>query len=184
MLTVGRLQRRKGHDNFIRALPTIKQSIPNILYAIVGSGPMEHELKSLAEELGVAGNVKFHGEISDSEMLKCYQQCDLFSLPNRTDGADVEGFGMVSLEAQSCGKPALVGDSGGTPETISEGKTGFAIDCTKPDLIAHKAIELLSEPGLLAQFGEDARTRAVDNFDWAAIVRRSEQLFLDVEQAR
>ena len=184
VLTVGRLQRRKGHDNFIRALPTIKQSIPNILYAIVGSGPMEPELKSLAEELGVTANVKFHGEIPDSDMLKCYQQCDLFSLPNRADGADVEGFGMVSLEAQSCGKPALVGDSGGTPETIAQGKTGFAIDCTKPDLIARKSIELLTAPNLLAQFGENARKRAVDNFDWAAIVRRSEQLFQDIEHTR
>ncbi len=184
VLTVGRLQRRKGHDNFIRALPKIRNSISNILYAIVGSGPMERELNALAQELDVSDNVKFHGEVSDDDMLKCYQQCDLFSLPNRADGADVEGFGMVSLEAQSCAKPALVGNSGGTPETIAEGETGFAIDCTQPDLIATKAIELLTASHTLSQFGKDARTRAVGQFDWKAIVRRSEQLFRDIEPSR
>jgi phosphatidylinositol alpha-1,6-mannosyltransferase len=184
VLTVGRLQKRKGHDNFIRALPTIKKSIPEMIYAIVGSGPMERELKALAKELDVSDDVKFHGEVSDEDMLKCYQQCDLFSLPNRADGADIEGFGMVSLEAQSCAKPALVGNSGGTPETIAEGKTGFAIDCTQPDLIATKAIELLTASNTLSQFGKDARKRAVEQFDWKAIVRRSEQLFRDLEKSR
>ncbi|MDB4695142.1 glycosyltransferase family 4 protein [bacterium] len=184
VLTVGRLQRRKGHDNFIRALSSIQKSIPNILYAIVGSGPMKSELESLAKKRGVSDAVRFQGEITDAEMLNCYQQCDLFSLPNRSDGADVEGFGMVSLEAQSCGKPALVGDSGGTPETIVQGKTGFAIDCSQPDLIAHKTCELLSEPHALTHLGQNARARAVEQFDWKAIVRRSEQLFHDIEQSR
>ncbi len=184
VLTVGRLQRRKGHDNFIRALPKIKQKIPNILYAIVGSGPMKPELECLAAEHGVADAVRFQGEITDADMLKCYQQCDLFSLPNRADGADVEGFGMVSLEAQSCGKPALVGDSGGTPETIAEAKTGYAIDCTDIDLIAEKAIRLLTEPNTLSRFGETARKRTAEQFDWSAILHRSEQLFTHIEPPR
>ncbi|MDB4621391.1 glycosyltransferase family 4 protein [Rubripirellula sp.] len=182
MLTVGRLQTRKGQDNAIRAISKIRESHPNILYAIVGEGSYGTELRRLVKHEGVEKNVVFHGEVTDTEMLACYQQCDLFCLPNRADGADVEGFGMVSLEAQSCGKPSLVGDSGGTPETISEGKTGFAIDCTNTDLIAQRAIELLKEPNALAQFGANARTRAVEQFDWKEIVRRSEQLFIHIEQ--
>ena len=184
VLTVGRLQRRKGHDKFIRAIPSIKEQIPTFLYAVVGSGPMLTELQQIAKECNVVENVIFHGEVSDEKILKCYQQCDLFCLPNRTDGADVEGFGMVSLEAQACGKPALVGHSGGTPETVIDGATGLVIDCTQPDLIATKAIELLTAPNMLSQFGKDARIRAVEQFDWAAIVRRSERLFHDIDKSR
>lgn len=182
VLTVGRLQRRKGHDNFIRALPQIKQSIPNVLYAIVGSGPMYQELNELAARLNVQDNIIFHGEMTDQDMLHCYQQCNLFSLPNRADGADVEGFGMVSLEAQACGKAAVVGDSGGTPETIRQEQTGLAIDCTKPAIIAHTVTRLLEDSFRLKAYGEAARKRAVERFDWAAIVTRSEHLFESIEQ--
>ncbi|MDA7874536.1 glycosyltransferase [Rhodopirellula sp.] len=75
-----------------------------------------------------------------------------------------------------------MGDSGGTPETIAEAKTGLSIDCTNTDLIAQRAIELLKKPNALAQFGANARTRAVEQFDWKEIVHRSEQLFIDIEQ--
>jgi phosphatidylinositol alpha-1,6-mannosyltransferase len=182
ILTVGRLQRRKGQDTLIKAIPNIRKVHPDILYAIVGEGAYGEELKRLAKAEGVGDNVLFHGEVSDLKMLKCYQQCDLFCLPNRDDGADVEGFGMVSLEAQACGKPALVGDSGGAPETVAEGTTGFAIDCTSPQSIASKVVELLNDPTAIRSLGQDARRRAMEEFDWAAIVNQSDDFFHQIER--
>ena len=177
ILTVGRLQRRKGQDNFIRSLSYTKTKIPNVLYAIVGDGPTQEHLRTIAQENKLENHVTFHGEVSDEMIRTCYQQCDLFSLPNRTDGADVEGFGMVSLEAQACGKAALVGNSGGTPETVIDNVTGSVIDCTEPRSISHHTLRLLSDNKSLANMGRDARARAVRDFDWQAVTKKSSQIF-------
>ena len=177
VLTVGRLQRRKGQDNFIRSLVFTKRKIPNILYAVVGGGALKEELVALVQQNQLESNVVFHGEVSDETIRDCYQQCDLFCLPNRTDGADMEGFGMVSLEAQSCGKPAIVGNSGGTPETVSAGTTGVVIDCTDPQTISEQVVRLLNDRNLLHSMGRAARTRTVNNFDWRSITEKSSQIF-------
>ncbi len=164
LLTVGRLQTRKGHDTLIRALPTIRAKHPAVLYAIVGTGEEEARLKALATETGVADAVRFVGGVSDDEMTKCYQQCDLFALPNRTVGVgDIEGFGMVLLEAQACGKPVIAGDSGGTAETMSA-DTGRVVDCTGPDTLAAVVAELLSNPNELKAMGERGRAWAAGRF--------------------
>ena len=134
-LTVGRLQRRKGHDRMIEAIPGLIQNIPNILYVIIGQGAYYRHLVELAERLGLGGQVQFLDEIDDGELIQCYQQCDLFILPNRSDGSDIEGFGMVLVEAQAAGKPVIAGDSGGTVETMRVGETGLVVDCTDPGRI-------------------------------------------------
>ncbi len=177
ILTVGRLQRRKGQDNFIRSLTYTKQKLPNVLYAIVGDGPYKEDLRALVRQHELQESVLFHGEVSDETIKHCYQQCDLFALPNRTDGADVEGFGMVSMEAQSCQKPALVGNSGGTPETVLDGETGVVVDCTNPELISEQTVRLLCDREILASMGQKARHRVVEQFDWKSIMETSSQIF-------
>ena len=124
VLTVGRLQKRKGHDMMIRSLPQVRQEVSDVLYAVAGDGEERAALARAVTDLGLGGQVQFLGEVDENTLLRCYQQCDLFALPNRQVGSDIEGFGMVLLEAQACGKPVLAGDSGGTAETLVAGAEG------------------------------------------------------------
>jgi phosphatidyl-myo-inositol dimannoside synthase len=177
VLTVGALQKRKGQDSLIRALPAIRARFPDVLYAITGEGWERSYLEHLVEELGVQGQVQFRGVPSDEDLLRCYQQCDLFALPNRQVGWDIEGFGIVLLEAQACGKAVIAGKSGGTAETMQVPETGLVVPCEGPDDLAASVIELLSDRPRLAQMGEAARERVVEQFDWTLLSRRAERLF-------
>jgi phosphatidylinositol alpha-1,6-mannosyltransferase len=169
VLTVGRLQERKGHDVFIRALPQVRQAIPDILYVIVGDGAERQRLEALVDEHGVRPQVQFRGEPVDEELIRCYQQCDLFVLPNREVGGDFEGFGMVLVEAQACGKPVIAGASGGTRETMRVPETGLIIPCEEPIILANTVIALLTDPSILAAMGTAARDWASSQFDWQSL---------------
>jgi phosphatidylinositol alpha-1,6-mannosyltransferase len=177
VLTVGRLQKRKGHDMLIRALHRVRRRIPNVLYAIAGEGEERPHLEQLVIEEGLSDHVQFLGEPSDQDLVRCYQQCDLFVLPNRQVGKDIEGFGMVLLEAQACGKPVLAGASGGTAETMRQKETGLVVSCDQPEPLADGVIEFLGAPDRLGQMGRAARSWVVERFDWASLTRRAEQLF-------
>ncbi len=177
ILTAGRLQRRKGHDMLIRALPQIREAIPGIHYAIAGDGDQRQFLEQLAAENGVSGHVQFLGENTDEQLLTCYQDCDLFALPNRQDGEDIEGFGIVLLEAQACGKPVLAGASGGTAETMNPGVTGLVVPCEQPGPLAEEIIRLLLDPCRCREMGTAAREWVVRNFDWSAQSTQAAQLF-------
>ncbi len=166
ILTVGRLQKRKGQDMMIKALPEIINRIPNAIYAIVGDGEELEPLRALARKLNALDYVQFLTEINDEDLLKCYQQCDLFILPNRTEGQDIEGFGMVLVEAQACGKPVIAGDSGGTVETMDISKTGFIVDCTDANKISTVVTDLLNDKQKIATMGENAARFSSENFSW------------------
>lgn len=177
ILTVGRLQQRKGHDIFLQSLPAIKETFPNVLYSIIGDGQERSRLQKLVEELKLQDNVEFRGETTDSELVSCYQQCDLFALPNREVDGDIEGFGMVLLEAQACGTPVLAGDSGGTAETMCVGETGLIVDCTTTEKLSLAVVELLSDNERRARMGVAARNWVVQRFDWSALAREASRLF-------
>jgi phosphatidyl-myo-inositol dimannoside synthase len=133
ILTVGALQKRKGQDTLIQALPLLLKKFPELLYSIAGEGWERAYLDQLVSEHNLHSWVQFRGTPNDRELLDCYQQCQLFALPNRQVGWDFEGFGIVLLEAQACGQPLLTGDSGGTIETLNPGSTGVVVDCTQPE---------------------------------------------------
>lgn len=173
VLTVGRLQKRKGQDMMIRALPAIREKIPEIYYCVVGGGEEEKSLRSLAESLDVEDIVEFSGELNDTEMLECYQQCDLFALPNRRINNDDEGFGMVLLEAESCGCPVLAGDSGGTRETMIPGETGVIVDCTAPEPLARTIIQLFSDIPALKKMGVAGRSLVERRFSWDSLASKA-----------
>jgi phosphatidylinositol alpha-1,6-mannosyltransferase len=177
VLTVGRLQRRKGHDQLILALDHVRRHIPDVLYAIAGTG---EEYQRLADLVGVTElhhHVRFLGEVDDATLVECYQQCDLFALPNRDDDRDIEGFGMVLLEAQACGKPVVAGAAGGTRETMHIPDTGRVVDCRGPDNLAALLVELLSQPQLLVRMGRAARPWVLERFDWTSLSRQAQDLF-------
>jgi len=177
LLTVGRLQERKGHDRLIQALPKIVATLPDVLYVVIGDGEEKPRLQSLVTELNLTNHVRFLSEVSDEIMLKCYQQCTLFILPNRTIGKDIEGFGMVLVEAQSCGKPVVAGESGGTRETMLHGQSGYIIDCTDPDNISDKLIPLLSDQQKLINMGIQGRQHTVEKLDWKSHTAQAKILF-------
>jgi phosphatidylinositol alpha-1,6-mannosyltransferase len=168
VLTVGRLQKRKGQDTLIRALPEIRRAVPDVLYAIAGAGEERPALERLVREHQLAEHVQFMGEIDDDTLVACYQQCDLFALPNRTVDGDFEGFGMVLVEAQACGRPVVAGASGGTAETMSIPATGRVVSCDGPEQLAAVLGELLQDSALRERMGRVARSWAESRFDWTA----------------
>jgi phosphatidylinositol alpha-1,6-mannosyltransferase len=176
LLTAGALQKRKGQDMMIRALKQIREQIPDILYSIVGEGWERRYLLGLVKEEGVEAHVQFRGVPSDDELIACYQQCDLFALPNRQVGWDFEGFGMVLLEAQACGRPVLAGRSGGTADTMREGETGRLADCTSPELLGRAVVDLLADKPLLLSMGEAGRRWVEAEFDWSVLCEKAAQI--------
>jgi phosphatidylinositol alpha-1,6-mannosyltransferase len=177
VLTVGRLQKRKGHDMLIRALGAVRRAVPDVLYVIAGTGEEEAALRDLTAREGVTDHVQFLGQPDDETLVTCYQQCDLFVLPNRQDGRDIEGFGMVLLEAQACGKPVIAGSSGGTAETMSIPATGCVVDCSTPAALGPLTAEWLADRPRLQRVGAAARAWAVERFDWSAAARQAWSLF-------
>jgi phosphatidyl-myo-inositol dimannoside synthase len=180
LLTVGRLQRRKGHDMVIRALPTIQQRFPTIKYLIVGDGEELAYLKELSANIGVTESVIFVGRVSDAELPRYYSACDLLIMPNRQIDGDIEGFGMVYLEAAAAGKPVIGGRSGGTDDAILEGITGLRVDGNSAPEIADAVISLLAEPARMKIMGENGRRWVEQAFTWEAVVRRTQFLSIGV----
>ncbi|HTN74934.1 MAG TPA: glycosyltransferase family 4 protein [Pirellulaceae bacterium] len=176
LLTVGRLQTRKGHDTLIRALPKIREAVSNILYVIVGDGEERARLEALVDQLNVRSLVQFRNEPADEELIRCYQQCDLFVLPNREVHGDFEGFGMVLIEAQACGKPVIAGASGGTSEAVRHGRTGLVIPCEAPEPLAATIVALLADPQKMAAMGADARAWTERHFHWPSLVRSAAEI--------
>jgi phosphatidylinositol alpha-1,6-mannosyltransferase len=168
VLTAGRLQRRKGHDTMIRGLAAVRRAVPDVLYAVAGDGEERHYLEEVVRAEGAADHVQFLGPVDDARLRACYQQCDLFVLANRQIGEDIEGFGMVLVEAQACGKPVVAGASGGTADTLSA-DTGVVVPCEAPDRLAETVAGLLTDPARRARMGAAARTWAVEKFDWQAV---------------
>lgn len=177
ILTVGRLQKRKGHDMLIRALPKIREVVPNVLYAIVGDGDERAALEQLTAQLEVQQHVQFLGALTDEAIIPCYQQCDLFALPNREVDGDFEGFGIVLLEAQACGKPVIAGDSGGTAETMVHGETGEIVDCTGPVELVDAVTKQLKDGRRRSKMGCIGRAWVVDHLSWAKLAGRAATMF-------
>ncbi len=177
IVTAGRLQKRKGQDMVIRALSLVREAIPDVLYAIIGDGEEREPLKALTIAEGQQDHVLFMGKVSDEVLRQSYQQADIFVLANRQIGTDIEGFGMVLLEAQACGTPVIAGASGGTAETLRPGETGFVVPCEEPTQLAARLIEMLSNPARLDDMGQAARHWVVERFDWDALSHQAAHLF-------
>jgi phosphatidyl-myo-inositol dimannoside synthase len=177
IITVGRLQKRKGQDQLIRCLPAIRHEYPNILYSIVGDGSEKPALEGLVKELDIADCVEFRGEVSDDEMLKCYQHSDIFVLPNRTIDGDFEGFGMVLLEAQACGKPVITGTSGGTGEAMMDGTTGLRVNCDSVPELTKAINRLLGDKEVRDRMGATGRDWTCSKFSWEALVKQAGSVF-------
>ena len=177
LLTVGRLQRRKGHDKVIEALPSILEHVPNLVYLIAGDGEEEPALKQLAEQRGVTEAVRFLGRIAEDQLPSLYNLSDIFLMANRTmPGGDVEGFGIVFLEASACGKPVVGGRSGGTADAVRDGVTGLLIDGESPESITEAVVRLARNRALRDEMGQRGREMITAEYDWKVVATRIESV--------
>jgi phosphatidylinositol alpha-1,6-mannosyltransferase len=166
LLSVGRLQKRKGHDLAIHAVAALAKEGLALRYAIVGDRWERQALEALARELGVAHRIAFLGEVPAADLPAYYAAADIFLLPNRVEEGDFEGFGIVFLEAAAAGKPAIGGRSGGVAEAIEDGVTGLLVGGTDVDELAAAIRQLAASPALRARMGEAGRARVLREFTW------------------
>ncbi|MFV9636506.1 glycosyltransferase family 4 protein [Mycobacterium neumannii] len=168
VVCLSRLVPRKGQDMLIRAMPAIRQRVPGAALVIVGGGPYRSTLHKLAHGFGVADDVVFTDAVPGDELPAHHAMADVFAMPCRTRGAglDVEGLGIVYLEASATGVPVVAGRSGGAPETVRDGETGVVVDGWDVGAIAAAVGDLLADPDRAVRMGAAGRRWVVDNWQW------------------
>ena len=178
LVCVGRLVHRKGQDRLIESMPEIIAKVPDAHLLIVGQGPYLGHLKKLVADNHLHGYVTFIGRIQYGELPRYICAGDLFVMPSRSrfGGLEVEGLGIVYLEASACGLPVIAGSSGGAPDAVVEGVTGVVVDGTNTRQIAQAAISLLSDPAKAAAMGGAGRTWIIENWRWGIWSQRFNQL--------
>ena len=178
LVCVGRLVHRKGQDRLIESMPEIIAKVPDAHLLIVGQGPYLGHLKKLVADNHLHGYVTFIGRIHYGELPRYICAGDLFVMPSRSrfGGLEVEGLGIVYLEASACGLPVIAGSSGGAPDAVVEGVTGVVVDGTNTRQIAQAAISLLSDPAKAAAMGGAGRTWIIENWRWGIWSQRFNQL--------
>ncbi|MGK5544691.1 glycosyltransferase family 4 protein [Streptomyces sp. URMC 127] len=178
VVCVSRLVPRKGQDTLILAMPRILAAVPDAVLLVVGGGPYEDDLRKLAEETGVARAVRFTGAVPWEELPAHYGAGDVFAMPCRTrrGGLDVEGLGIVYLEASATGLPVVAGDSGGAPDAVLEGETGYVVKGGSPAQAADRIVTLLRDPELRARMGARGRQWVEEKWRWDLLAERLKEL--------
>ena len=168
IVCVGRLVHRKGQDKLIEAMPQVLKKFPDAVLLLVGEGPIRSMLDKLIRHHGLEHNVIFTGRIKFEELPKYIQLGQVFAMPSRDRffGLEVEGLGIVYLEASACGVPVIVGKSGGAPDAVIENQTGLIVDGTNPKEISDALCKLLADKDLAMQMGHNGRQWVVENWRW------------------
>jgi phosphatidylinositol alpha-1,6-mannosyltransferase len=173
VVCVSRLVRRKGQDVLIRGMDRVRRRVPDAALLLVGGGPDEARLRDLAAG-APAGSVFFAGQVTEVDLPRHYAVGDVFAMPCRTRraGLEVEGWGNVFIEAAACGRPVVVGDSGGAREALVDGQTGLLVDGANADEVADAVASLLADPERARAMGEAGRARVERAHRWPAIAER------------
>lgn len=178
LLTVGRLTRRKGHDKVLDALASLRATRPDLAYLVLSDGEEEASLKAHCTALGLDDLVRWVGPVKPHELPGYYAVSDLFVHPNRTlSDDDVEGFGMVFLEASATGIPVIGGRSGGVPDAVQDRVTGLLVDGERADAVADAIASLVDDPDRRRVMGEAGRVWA-RSFSWSRQAERVRALSL------
>jgi phosphatidylinositol alpha-1,6-mannosyltransferase len=168
VVCVSRLVRRKGQDTLLRAWPRVQEEVPGAALLIVGGGPYAAALHAYAERMRLTPSVRFTGPVPAAELPAHYAAGDVFAMPCRTrrGGLDVEGLGIVYLEASATGLPVVGGDSGGAPDAIMEGETGYVVPGRDTDALARRLVALLADPAVARAMGEKGRAWVEREWTW------------------
>jgi len=171
---VSRLVPRKGQDTLIRAMPLVRREIPDAVALVAGGGSDAGRLRRIARAERVADAIVFAGEVPEERLAAYYSAADVFAVPCRSRFAnlEVEGLGLVYLEANACGRAAIAGDSGGAPEAIIPGETGFVVPGRDHRALAARLVELLGDPVRARAMGVAGRTMVERNHRWDDVVSR------------
>ena len=168
LLTVGRLVHRKGQDKLLQALPEILLKHPDVVLLIVGVGPRQKKLDLLVKRYQLSDYVRFVGRVEYDKLPEYFRLADLFVMPSRSRffGLEVEGLGIVYLEASASGIAVLAGKSGGAPDAVQDGSTGLIVDGRNVQQIASVVSQLLDNPQRLIQLGAAGRAWTEETWDW------------------
>ena len=183
IVCVSRLMTRKGQDQLIQALPQVLKVVPMASLIIVGDGPYRKHLEKLTADLGLRDNVHFTGKVDQAQLANWYATGDVFAMPCRTrvGGWDVEGLGIVFLEASATGLPVIVGNSGGAVDAVLEGETGFLVNGNDLSEIRDRLIELLANQDLAKRMGSAGRNWVAQEWTWEHSFKRLESLLSGID---
>jgi phosphatidylinositol alpha-1,6-mannosyltransferase len=178
IVCVSRLVPRKGQDMLIRALPAVRRRVPEAALLLVSGGPYRPKLERLAREQGVESEVVFTGSVPWAELPQHYAAGDVYAMPCRTRaaGLDVEGLGIVYLEASATGLPVVGGDSGGAPDAVREGETGYVVGGLDVAALTARLIDLLTDESRAKAMGEAGRAWVEKEWQWPTQAARLRSL--------
>lgn len=168
IVSVGRLVPRKGQDRLIQALPLIREKIPNVHLLLVGEGSYRKTLEKLVKENSATDQVTFVGRVAYSQLPAYFRCGDIFAMPSRSRmaGLEVEGLGIVYLEASACGLPVIAGNSGGAPDAVVDGVTGIVVDGTNINEIAAAIVRVLADPARAKAMGALGNEWVASGWSW------------------
>lgn len=174
LLSLSRLVPRKGIDTVLQALPSLLTHFPNLRYHIGGSGPDRPRLERLTADLNLQHAVRFLGRVPDADLPYVYRQASVFVMPVReeADGASIEGFGIVYLEASASGLPVIAGQSGGAVEAVKQEETGYLVPPNDPQALVETLMPLLSDPTLRERLGRSGRVWVEQEMNWDNTARQ------------
>ena len=179
IVSVGRLVHRKGQDILIQSLPAILEKHPTAHILMVGEGPYRKDLTRMVEKLELSGAVTFIGRIQYKDLPRYICVGDIFAMPSRSRlaGLEVEGLGIVYLEASSCALPVIAGRSGGAPDAVDESVTGFSVDGTSPTEVSTALIKLFDDPIRAKAMGAAGRSWIIEKWSWEIWAKEFNSLF-------
>ena len=179
IVSVGRLVHRKGQDILIQSLPAVLAKHPSAHILMVGEGPYRKELTKLVKRLNLSEAVTFIGRIQYKELPRYICAGDIFAMPSRSRlaGLEVEGLGIVYLEASSCALPVIAGRSGGAPDAVEEGVTGFSVDGRSTSAVSTAIIKMLNDPAKAKAMGEAGRSWIIEKWRWEIWSKEFNSLF-------
>lgn len=178
VVCVSRMVPRKGQDVLVRALPLIRQRVPDAALLLVGDGPYRGRVEQLVASMGLGEHVVVTGRVPWGQTAAHYDAGDVFCMPTRSRrrGLEVEALGICYLEAAATGLPVVAGDSGGAPDAVLEGENGYVVDGRSIEQVADRCSELLLDPALRERFGRRGRAWVAERWRWDDLATRLQQL--------
>jgi phosphatidylinositol alpha-1,6-mannosyltransferase len=178
IVSVGRLVHRKGQDILIESMPEIIKTIDDVHLLLIGEGPYKKELEKRIKNLGLANRVTFVGRVQYADLPRYICVGDVFAMPSRSRlaGLEVEGLGIVYLEASACGLPVIGGISGGAPDAVLQGETGFSVDGRSAHEVSQALVRVLADKELAQRLGTRGRQWVIEQWQWQIWSERFNQL--------